>query len=343
MIRLRRYFVRLLAVLALLVLLLLGIVAWHGSERLVSPQRRALQDYHRDILADPARYGLQIQAFTGPEKTPCLLVTPSPAPGEAKKSRILRNELERRHASLPPWGSQLGTVVLLYGHSGRKEDHLPICERFTAAGFRCLLMDIPGQGDHPATFGTFGVTEGLLIEKVLADAAAKFAFQPSPACLFGVSQGGAIALQTAARTPSKWAAVSSIATFSSLDRPVLKSAESMIPGQLGFCCPLAALSVGCGTKLRAGFWPADVRPVDAAAKLNMPVFIAHGDKDGYIGIDQARDIFAAVPTSRKTFRVVKGADHNKVLSMGSHELYADICQFFLDAVHHRMPEFERAE
>lgn len=343
MIRIRRYFVRLAIILGVLLTAASGVVAWYGSERLVSPQRRSLQDYHKDILGKPDEYGLRIQAFTGPEQTPCLLVTPSPSPGEAKKSRILRDELTRRGVSLPPWGTELGTVVMLYGHGGRKEDHLPICERFTAAGFRCLLLDVPGQGESPAPFGTFGVTEAPLIEKVLAVASSKFGFGPSPTCLFGVSQGGAIALQTAARTPSKWTAVASIATFSSLDRPVIATAKEMVPKNLHFCCPLAAACVSCGTRVRAGFWPADVRPVDAAAELNMPVFIAHGDQDGYIGIDQARDIFAAIPSSRKSFHVVKGANHNNVLATGSHGLYADVCEFFLDAVQHRGHEFERTE
>ncbi len=343
MIRIRRYFVRFLIVAGILAALLAVAAGWYGSERLVSPERRPLQDYHLEIMGDPARYGLEIQPFTGPEGTPCLLVNPSAAPGEAKKSRILRGLLETRGTSPPPWGSRIGTVILLYGHAGRKEDHLPICERFCAAGFRCILMDIPGQGDHPASQGSFGLAEAPLTGRVLAHAAEKFGFDPAPACLFGVSQGGAIALQAAAGAPEAWQAVASIATFSSLDRPVLRSAQEMVPEPLHFCCPLAAACVGCGARVRAGFWPAEVRPVDAAAKLRMPVFIAHGDRDPYIGIDQAREIFAAIPGSRKTFRTVLGADHHRVLSTGSHELYADLCQFFLEAVQGAVPEFERAE
>ncbi len=343
MIRLRRYFIRLLLFAGIPGLLLFGATGWYGSERLLSPARRPLQDYHLEIMGEPARFGLEIRPFTGPDSTPCLLVEPASSPGEAKKSRILRSELARRGISAPPWGTRLGTVILLYGHSGRKEDHLPICERFCAAGFRCILMDIPGQGDHPARHATFGLTEAPLAGRVLADAAGKFSFDPSPACLFGVSQGGAIAIQAAAGSPAAWKAVASVATFSSLDRPVLRSAEEMTPASLHFCCPLAAASVACGTRLRAGFWPADIRPVDAAAKLHMPVFIAHGDRDPYIGIDQARAIFAAIPGGRKTFRTVHGADHNRVLSTGSHELYADLCQFFLEAVQHPVPDFERTE
>ena len=52
--RLRRVF----RVFAVLLLVLFAVAfagtGWWGSARLVSPQRRALQDYHREILARPA-------------------------------------------------------------------------------------------------------------------------------------------------------------------------------------------------------------------------------------------------------------------------------------------------
>lgn len=330
--RFRRLLLRLALLLAVLMLAGWIAAAWWGSAHLVSPQRRALQDYHRAILGQPDRYGLVIEPFRSAGDTPCLLVTASPTPGDAVKSRIVRDELARRGVGLVPWGSRLGTIVMLYGHGGRKEDHLPICERFCAAGFRCLLLDLPGQGDHPAPVGSFGLREAALIESVLADTTARFDFPDDPFCLFGVSQGGAIALQTAARSPAKWSAVASIATFASLDRPVRRSAEELLPAALGFATPLATFGVGCGTRLRAGFRPEDVRPLDAAGHLHMPVFIGHGDRDPYIGIDQGRALFAAIPAARKQFRVIAGADHNRVLSVGSHALYSDLCQFFLAAV-----------
>lgn len=338
---------RVLRVFAVLLLVLFAAAfaatGWWGSGHLVSPERRPLQDYHRNILARPAEFGIQVNPFTASDSTPCLLVTGTPEPGKAEKGRIVRDELQRRGVALPPWGARFGTIVMFYGHHGRKEDHLPICERFCAAGFRCLLLDIPGQGDHPAAVGTFGLNESALAGQALADASVRFAFPASPACLFGVSQGGAIALQAAAREPAKWKAVASVATFASLDRPVLRSAEALVPQPLDFCCPLAAFSVSCGTKVRAGFWPADVKPVDAAAKLHLPVMIAHGDHDPYIGIEQAKEIFAAVPDPRKQFRVVTGGDHHRVLATGSHALYADLCQFFLRALEPAPSGFERLE
>jgi uncharacterized protein len=338
---------RVLRVLAVLLLVLFAAAfaatGWWGSGHLVSPARRPLQDYHRDILARPAEFGLQAEPFTAADKTPCLLVTGSAEPGKAERGRILRDELHRRGVALPPWGAQLGTIVMFYGHHGRKEDHLPICERFCAAGFRCLLLDIPGHGDHPGAFGTFGLNEAKLAGQVLAEASTRFSSPPSPAFLFGVSQGGAIAVQAAAREPSKWNAVASVATFASLDRPVLRSAEELLPDQLHFCCPVAAFSVCCGARLRAGYWPADVRPIAAAGKLHLPVMIVHGDCDPYIGIEQAKEIFAAVPDRRKQFRVVTGGDHNRVLATGSHALYADLCQFFLKSLEPPPAAVERTE
>lgn len=340
---LRRIIFRFFLAFGVLFLAAVIAIGWWGSGHLVSPQRRVLQDYHRDILAEPNRFGLEIEPFTTSDGTPCLLVTGSKAPGEAVKGRIARQKLTERHVALPPWGAQNGTIVLLYGHNGRKEDHLPICERFCAAGFRCILLDVPGQGDSPGLTGSFGLNEAALVERTVLEAATRFDFPPTPANLFGVSQGGAIALQTAAHSPGKWDAVASIATFSSLDRPLRRSAEEMFPEDLRFCCPIASFSVACGTRLRAGFWPSDVRPVEAAAKLNLPVFIAHGDRDPYIGIDQGREIFEAIPSPRKQFRIVEKADHNHVLSKGSHDLYADLCEFYLTAKNRPAADFERTE
>lgn len=308
------------------------LVSWWGTKHLLSPDRRSLQDYHREILGDPDRFGLDIVSYTGPGATPCLFVTAAGSPGEAKKSRIVREELSRRGVPLPDWNSSAGTVVLLHGHRGRKEDHLPICERFCAAGFRCIVPDIPGQGDHPAAFATFGKTEAGLVENILDHAEVHFDLGGSPAFLFGVSQGGAIALQTAARSPGRWTALASVSAFSSLDRPLKTSAGELLPAPLGALAPALAFGVGCGTRLRAGFWPSEIRPVDAAASLHLPVMIAHGELDPYIGIDQGREIFDALTSSEKRFRTVEGADHSRVLSMGSHALYADVCEFFLSAL-----------
>jgi pimeloyl-ACP methyl ester carboxylesterase len=338
-----RLILSILLAIALLAALGMAGLGWAGSSRLISPPRRTLQDYHLQTLADPAGYGLQIQKYTGPSNTPCLLVTAAPSPGAAKKSNALRAELERRRVALPPWNSTSATIMMLHGLSGRKEDFLPICERFCAAGFRCIIPDLPAQGDNPAPFATFGKAEAPLISDLMQDAAKRFTFPPAPAFLFGVSQGGAIAFQTAALRPAQWTGVVSVAAFASLDVPVNVSVRENLPASLRFLSPIVSVGVFSGAKYRAGFWPGDIRPVDAAAKLHLPVFIAHGSDDHMIPVDEARRLFAALPDSRKTFRVVSGANHYTVLGKESDTLYADICEFYLKTLVDLHPVTERTE
>lgn len=85
-------------------LLGLVILGYLGAGRLLSPDRRVLQDYHRSILGNPERYGLVITAYEGPHATPCLMVEPSATPGEAKKGRLARELLSQKGAQPAPWG-----------------------------------------------------------------------------------------------------------------------------------------------------------------------------------------------------------------------------------------------
>ena len=43
--------------------LLLGVVLWLSSTRLVVPERRPLEERHYEILADPVRYGMDLRPF----------------------------------------------------------------------------------------------------------------------------------------------------------------------------------------------------------------------------------------------------------------------------------------
>jgi pimeloyl-ACP methyl ester carboxylesterase len=231
----------------------------------------------------------------------------------------------------PPWGEIRGTVILLHGHTGRKEDHLPICERLCAAGFRCLLLDLPGHGDHPSRIATFGKNESSLVEDILADAKNTFGFPEQPTFLFGISQGGAIALQIAAHHPERWRAVASAAAFASLDRPILQSAESFHPSLRPFA-PLNSFAVGFGAWCRSGMWPSSIRPRDAARHFTMPVMITHGENDRFIPIEQGREIYDALPSTNKVFRPVKHAGHGRVLAQDATNFYPELCSFFLSTL-----------
>ena len=127
-------------------------VAWQACSWLIAPTRRTLQDYHQEILAHAADHGMRIEAFAAPQigtaPAPCLMCEALPNPGVATKGNLLRSQLTQKGLAVPAWGEIKGTIVMLHGHKGRKEDFLPMAERFCAAGFRCLMVDLPGQGEN---------------------------------------------------------------------------------------------------------------------------------------------------------------------------------------------------
>lgn len=307
-------------------------LTWMASSRLISPRREALQDYHRDILDHAIDHGLTIQRFivrtSDGHDTPCLLCMPSRQSGAALKGNKVRQELQATGVTVPPWGDVKATLVLLHGHNGRKEDHLAVAERFCAAGFRCILMDLPGHGDHPAKFATFGVTEAKLPHEVLQAASQQFVFPAQPAGLFGISQGGAIVLQSAVRPGEPWFAVAELSAFSSLDEVIAEQARRWFGPLQG----PARVIVHWLVEHRAGFRPEEATPLNAARLLtHQAVLIGHGDSDRFIDRAHAHRLFAAVPSTRKQFLNIPTADHHNVL-ITSTPVYATISAFLLNSL-----------
>lgn len=328
----RRWLKRWLKRISLFLFVVLAVVAvgiaWVGSDTLVSPERRPLQPYHQRILDDPAKYGLIDPInFSGPREAPCAIYLPTNKPGRSTNGRIVRKILKDRGMTLPAWGELRGTLVLLHGRLGRKEDHLPIAERFCAAGFACIVWDLPGHGDNPSPHATFGAVERREIDQVVATARG-VADLPDPVGLFGISQGGAIALQAMKRN-NDYYAVASVAAFSELN-PLLERVGSHLkpPYSTHLGTPIALL-VRAGTAVRAGFDPGSIRPSEAARSIDRPVYLVHGALDIYVQPHHAHSIHQAIPHDEKTLRVVPNGSHGDVLSKGGNILYSDLAEFFL--------------
>lgn len=302
-------------------------LCWLSSSRLICPPRRALQDYHREILMASDQHAMRVERFlTG--GAPCLMCEPLSGQENAPKGRKIREQLAATGVLLSPWGDVRATLVLLHGHTGRKEDHLPVAERFCAAGFRCILVDLPGHGDHPEPFASFGVTESAIPEAALNEAALRFKFSPAPCGLFGISQGGAIALQAAARPGAAWFAVAELSAFSSLDDVIQSQAQRLF----GPVHPVAQDVVRSLVRLRAGYDPAVVRPVDAVKAIPCPVLIGHGDDDRFVPPEHAQRLLqAVVPGVKKQFLDIPHAGHHNILITDA-PVYATIASFFLAAL-----------
>lgn len=319
----RRWFFISLVLITLVAGLPVALVLWAGDQ-LASPSRRALMDYHHEYLSDPGAHGIRIDSFTASDGTPCLVCTPSGIPGN--RGTLIRQQLAGRGLVLPSFGTVTGNLVLLHGRKGRKEDYLPIAERLCAAGFRCILPDLPAHGDHPAKNITYGVHEATLPHLVLKEASRHFAFEKQPCGLLGMSMGGSVAVHAAALPDAPWRSLAVIASFDSL-LPAIEGQASLRVGTT-----LAPLWVGAAGRVyehETGLPLNAVQPRLHASHIHIPTLVAHGTKDTVTLISSGKKLYDSFPVSiEKQWLEIPDAGHDNVL-ITDFPVYATIAEWLI--------------
>ncbi len=302
---------------------------WWAAEQLAHPPRRPLQDYHMEFLADPAAHGVVLKSFTCDDGTPCLVCEPEPLGRLGKRGEMIREQLAKKNHALMPAGKVVGNLVLVHGRRGRKEDYLLIAERFCAAGFRCILPDLPAHGDHPGQTACYGVNEAGIPVMVLREAAMKLGFEPKPAGIMGLSMGGAVSIRSAAQSDAPWRALVLISTFDTLDNVVRHQSTSLV-GEWG-----GAILKNITEKLfawKTGMSIGDANSIQQIHALHSPVLIAHGTADRVIPLECGRRLYALLPAGiEKRWIEIPGADHDNVL-ITDFPIYAEMAEWMLKHV-----------
>lgn len=301
----------------------IGLVEWAGDQ-LASPTRRALMDYHHGYLSDSEAHGIRIDSFTASDGTPCVVCTPSGTP--AAKGSMIRQQLAERGLTLTPFSTINGNLVLLHGRKGRKEDYLSIAERLCAAGFRCILPDLPAHGDHPVKTITYGVREAGLPAQVLNDAAKQFGFSKHPCGLFGMSMGGSVAVHAAARADAPWKSLVVIASFDSL-LPAIEGQAALRVGHA--LAPPWVEAAGKVYERKTGLPLAAIQPCQRAPYVPVPTLVAHGTKDTVTPISSGRKLYDSLsPSIEKRWIEIPGAEHDNVL-ITDFPIYATIAEWMI--------------
>ena len=312
--------------------LLIG--TWWLDNAIFSPPRRALQDYHRERLTHPAAFGLRIQRYDClAGQAPCLLVEPDATAGAGERGRKLRQQLTAKGLSLPAYGTVRGIVVLLHGRNGRKEDLLPVAERFVAAGFRCLIPDLPAHGDSPLPAMAFGSStfERSLPRRILTDARQHFHLPNEPAVLWGMSMGGAFAVSAAsepALPPDQpWNALMVVSSFSEL-QPVL---DQQVPMRWKMPASVLYPLLDFVQTLHGAPPITAMQPQQWAKQIHLPTLVLHGDHDAFIPIQQGQQLYNRIASPQKHWITVPDGGHGNVLSTAM-PLYAEMSTWLLNNV-----------
>jgi alpha-beta hydrolase superfamily lysophospholipase len=317
------------------VFLLLGLallvscaLVWHTSDQLVSPPRRSIKDYHIDWLSNSTSHGIGIRSEVclGGD-VPCLVVVPDARVGPSRRAAIIRCQLDEMDCSLNEFGRVSGTLVLLHGRKGRKEDLLPVAERFCAAGFRCILPDLPAHGESPLGNVSYGLheREGALAAEVLGELSQMLGFDPRPAGIWGISMGGAFATRSVSASTEVWECAVIVSSFDKLSS-VLNDQCSSKAWVFG---PVLSGAVQYTVAQRHGLDCDQVHPAKWAKAVRLPVMVAHGTEDTAIAMERGRALFDAFRSREKRWVEVEGGTHGDVL-ITPMPLYATMASWFLE-------------
>ena len=112
---------------------------WVGSGWFIVPKRRPLEPRHNEVLKRPSDFGMELEevdiVLADGVSLHSYIATRSQAPGVAEKTREMSRRLHARGIEIGE--ESRGTVYLLHGRGGRKEDLLWVAKRLVAANLRC--------------------------------------------------------------------------------------------------------------------------------------------------------------------------------------------------------------
>jgi uncharacterized protein len=233
-----------------------------------------------------------------------------------EKDLILRGYFLYANTATPK-----ATIIMVHGIGGFKEGFLGYSKILVDNGYNVILYDQRGHGKSDGKYCTFGFYEKYDISKFIDIAEGKY--PNMPVGIHGSSLGGAVALQALAiEKRLRFGIVES--TFHRLEDIVMEYGLDYFK----FKSRWLAQRVLSKSAAIANYKPFDIKPIEAAAQIEQPMLLIHGDKDTKIPIAFNQENFAALKSRDKEFYTVHGAGHLDVGSVGGTVYLSKVISFF---------------
>ncbi len=214
--------------------------------------------------------------------------------------------------------------LMLHGYRGNAHrDMSGGVQRSFACGHNAFLMEHRGSGASEGNVISFGINERkdclawirLIIEQ----------FGPeTQIILTGISMGAATAIMTAGEDlPPNVVGVLADCGYTSPKEIICKVIEKdmKLPAKASY--PFVRLAA----RVFGGFDLEETDSLRALQRCKVPVFFAHGEKDGFVPCDMSRKMYEICP-SRKRLFTVSGADHGLAYLIAGEKYIEEVKNFF---------------
>jgi len=289
----RKIAVRTLVLLCILIVIVLGVVGWIGSERALRPHyytyRWSLATY-----SDLHPEAVKIHSRTGVTLTGRFFPSSGPA-----------------------------TVLLASGYGDTQDQMLPFAEFLHRDGYNVLTYNMRSRGTSGGEYVTLGLLEQADMISVLDYLAKRADVDPRRMGALGVSMGGAIAILAAAKD-TRIKAVVDDCGFSDAPGVIAASFEHFIHLP---AFPFAPVTVWIAD-MRAGIDVNTVRPMDVIGEISpRPVLIIHGLDDTVVPVENSQRNFAHAREPKELW-LVPGARHGNAHTIAKAAYEARVLRFF---------------
>ena len=167
-----------------------------------------------------------------------------------------------------------------------------------------LLIDQRAHGKSGSHFTCFGLKERYDCKQWVDYVLERFG-QQQDIYLLGVSMGAAtVTMTTALNLPYQVKAVIADCGYTSPEAIIKNTGKSM-----GICTAVAYPFVYAGAWLLAKIKLDEATSIEAVKRLKLPILFIHGQKDDFVPLEMARELYETCGSSKKQLYVAPDAYH----------------------------------
>lgn len=209
--------------------------------------------------------------------------------------------------------------IYLFGAHGYrsygKKEFCGVAQYYLRKGINVFFPDHVASGESEGTHCTFGYHEVRDSMKWLSYMTESFGADIR-IILHGVSMGCATVTMMGARDdlPENVRMIVADCGFTTAKALFESKLSSMgVP-------PKALISgVDFAHKRRHGYDFEQLRPIDSAKKIRLPILFVHGENDNLVPCSMVKELYEACPSENKDLLIVKGADHAQSYMLAKEE------------------------